>query len=103
MTIDQASKLRDIATRLKKNRKQSRKSNKTRRIAITSGKGGVGKSNFSLNLAIALTKLKKKVLLIDADISLGNLDILLGITPEFLLRDVIEGKISLKQFLMVFV
>ncbi len=100
MAIDQASKLRDIATRLKKNRKQSRKSNRTRRIAITSGKGGVGKSSFSLNLAIALTKLKKKVLLIDADINLGNLDILLGITPEYLLRDVIDGRISLKQLLI---
>jgi len=100
MAIDQASKLRDIATRLKKNRKQSRKSNRTRRIAITSGKGGVGKSSFSLNLAIALTKLKKKVLLIDADINLGNLDILLGITPKYLLRDVIDGRISLKQLLI---
>ena len=100
MAIDQASKLRDIATRLKKNRKQSRKTNRTRRIAITSGKGGVGKSSFSLNLAIALTKLKKKVLLIDADISLGNLDILLGITPKYLLRDVIDGKISLKELLI---
>ena len=100
MSIDQASKLRDIAARLKKNRKQSRKSNKTRRIAIASGKGGVGKSSFSLNLAIALTKLKKKVLLIDADMNLGNLDILLGITPKYLLRDVVDGKIPLRTLLI---
>lgn len=97
---DQAAKLRLIADRLKSNRKTARKNTKTRRIAITSGKGGVGKSSFSLNLAVVLTKLNKKVLLIDADINLGNLDILLGLSPKYTLRDVIEGKISITELLM---
>jgi len=98
--VDQAAKLREMANRLKQNRKLSRRTGKTRRIAITSGKGGVGKSSFSLNLAVALCKLKRKVLLIDADINLGNLDILLGLTPKFMLRDVVEGRIPLKDLLL---
>ena len=100
MATDQAAKLRDIANRLKTNRKLARKTGKTRRIAISSGKGGVGKSSFTLSLAVALTRLKRKVLLIDADINLGNIDILIGKTPEYMLRDVIEGRISLKELLI---
>lgn len=97
---DQADKLRKIADRLKQNRRVTRRSKNTRRIAISSGKGGVGKSSFTLNLAVALTKLKRKVLLIDADINLGNIDILLGISPKYLLRDLIEGRIELNDLLL---
>ena len=54
----------------------------TRVLAVASGKGGVGKTNVVANLAFALTKLRKTVLVMDANLSLGNLDILLGLTPQ---------------------
>lgn len=55
---------------------------KTRVISMTSGKGGVGKTNIVANLGYVLSRLGKKVLILDADLGLGNLDILLGITPK---------------------
>ena len=100
MENDQAKKLRDIASRLRKNRFEARRSNNTKRIAITSGKGGVGKSSFSLNLGLILSKMKKKVLLIDADINLGNLDILLGLVPKMTLRDIITNDQPLENILI---
>ncbi|HOQ81204.1 MAG TPA: AAA family ATPase, partial [Candidatus Cloacimonadota bacterium] len=59
------------------NDKTTKKSNLAKLIAITSGKGGVGKTNFILNLAIAMSIRGKKVLLIDADMNLSNIDVLL--------------------------
>jgi len=55
----------------------------TRVMAITSGKGGVGKTNIVANLGFALSQLGKKVLILDADLGLGNLDILLGLAPKY--------------------
>ncbi|HDN58794.1 MAG TPA: hypothetical protein ENF20_02420, partial [Candidatus Marinimicrobia bacterium] len=52
-------------------------------IAVTSGKGGVGKTNLSVNLSLLLRQFDKKVLLIDADIHLGNVDLFLGVTPPY--------------------
>jgi len=66
-------------------------------IAVASGKGGVGKTWFSVTFAHALAKEGKKVLLFDGDLGLANVDVQLGITPEHDLRKVIEGKVSLEQ------
>ena len=69
----------------------------TRVIAITSGKGGVGKTNIVANLGFALTQLEKKVLILDADLGLGNLDILLGLAPKHNLSHVIAGAKTIPQ------
>ncbi len=66
-------------------------------LAVTSGKGGVGKSNISVNLALLMARMKKNVLLVDADIHLGNVDLLMGIRPKYSIADVISGKIELKD------
>lgn len=58
-------------------------------ISVTSGKGGVGKSNIVVNLGLALARTGLRVLLIDADLGLANLDILLGLTPKFTIHDVL--------------
>ncbi len=61
-------------------------------IAITSGKGGVGKTSIVANIGYYLEKIGKKVLILDADLGLGNLDILLGITPRYNLSHVLTGQ-----------
>lgn len=66
-----------------------------RSIAIVSGKGGVGKSNFSTNFAHALLAKDKKVIIIDMDIGMGNIHILLGLTPQNSLRDYLLNKVEI--------
>jgi len=66
-------------------------------IAIASGKGGVGKTWFSITLAQALGQLKRRALLFDGDLGLANVDIQLGLTPKYDLSGVIAGKLTLKQ------
>ncbi len=74
--------------------------NKTLSIAIMSGKGGVGKSNLALNIGYALAKEKHATLLLDCDLGLANLDVLLGIAPEYNMQDVLQGRI-LPQYALV--
>ncbi len=69
-------------------------------VAVTSGKGGVGKTNVTANLAVALAHLGRRVMVLDADLGLGNLDVLLGLTPKFSLADVLSGQRRLREVLV---
>lgn len=69
-------------------------------IAVASGKGGVGKTWFSITLCHALARMKKRVLLFDGDLGLANVDIQLGLTPERDLGNVVEGQITLREAVM---
>ena len=66
-------------------------------VSVTGGKGGVGKTNVSLNLSIALAELGQDVLLLDADLGLANADVLLGLRPTLNLSHVIDGKAMLSE------
>jgi flagellar biosynthesis protein FlhG len=68
---------------------------RTRSLLFTSGKGGVGTSNLVLNLAIALGEMGQRVVVVDADIGLANLDLLCGLTPRYDLGDVLAGRCAL--------
>jgi flagellar biosynthesis protein FlhG len=72
----------------------------TKIIAITSGKGGVGKTNIVANLGFTLCRFGKKVLILDADLGLGNLDVLLGLAPQYNLSDVIHGDKKLSEIIV---
>ncbi len=106
-TGDQADTLRQMAQNAKKNQ-QTDPAQKgglsnhqgIRVISVTSGKGGVGKSNVVSNLAIALSAQGKKVLLIDADLGLGNLDVLLGLSPTYNLNHVMSGEKTVLEILI---
>ncbi|MFO7599100.1 MAG: MinD/ParA family protein [Candidatus Desulfacyla sp.] len=89
-------KLAEKGTALSKKPEQARKSN-TRVIAITSGKGGVGKTNIVANLGFAMTQLNKKVLIFDADLGLGNMDVLLGLTPKHNISHVAMGTMNISD------
>ena len=87
--MDQAQQLRNVIK--KQNQKAIRHT--ARVITITSGKGGVGKSNLSVNLAIQFRKMGKRVLIFDADFGLANVEVMFGAIPKFNLSDLIyRGK-----------
>lgn len=69
-------------------------------IAVTGGKGGVGKTSVSLNLAMAMAAKGKAVMVLDADLGLANIDVLLGLYPKNNLVDVIEGRLTLEEIII---
>ncbi len=78
-----------------------RKIGETRVIAVTSGKGGVGKSNLSLNLGIAISKNhNKKVLILDADFGTANVDILMGVFPKYNISNVIYDNVAIEEVIV---
>ena len=81
--MDQAESLRNII----KKQEIDEKKRTARVITVTSGKGGVGKTSFSVNLAIQLHRLGKRVVVLDADFGLANIEIMLGIRPKYNLAD----------------
>jgi len=98
MLNDQAAGLRamqsnQIAT-------HSAVSTPVRVIAVASGKGGVGKTNISVNLGVSLSKLGNRVLLMDADMGLANVDIMLGLQTKYNLLHVLEGKKTLEEVIV---
>ena len=92
---DQAETLRELM----KNKNSSNES-KTRIITVASGKGGVGKTNISTNLAIAYAKLGKRVILMDADLGLANVNVVLGIIPKYNLYHLIRKQKTMREIIM---
>ena len=83
----------DQAEQLRKMMQQTNSKPKAKVITVTSGKGGVGKTNLSLNLAIHLSRLGKKVVVFDADFGLANIEVMLGVRPQYNLADMMfRGK-----------
>jgi flagellar biosynthesis protein FlhG len=76
------------------------KEKKARRIAVISGKGGVGKTVLTANIAGALSSLGRRVLVVDADLGLANMDILLGLDPKLTIQDVLHGKHTLEEVIL---
>ncbi|WP_091220414.1 MinD/ParA family protein [Paenibacillus sp. BC26] len=76
---DQAEALRNLV----RNQEQKNEGRTTKVITVTSGKGGVGKSNFSLNFSLALQRIGQKVLIFDADIGMANIDVLMGVSSPY--------------------
>lgn len=96
--VDQAGVLREMKTSVMPSSiRQKRRNVNTRVIAITSGKGGVGKTNISANFAYILSKMGKRTLLLDADAGLANIDVILGITPKYNLHHVLSGEKKLSE------
>lgn len=87
--MDQAERLRDMV----------RNAGKARVLAVTSGKGGVGKTLFAVNLALALVERRKRVALVDVDIGLSNADVLLAVEPRLNIGHVLSGEVSARDAL----
>lgn len=91
--MDQAQRLRNII------KQQNKKEHLAKVITVTSGKGGVGKSNISVNLAIQLSRFGKKVVVLDADFGLANIEVMLGLRPKYNLADMMFHGKSVKEII----
>ena len=103
--IDQAHNLRELIKKSKRIDRplpdQSEKEKPDARfICVSSGKGGVGKSNLTLNLSIKLAQMGKRVLIIDADLGLSNIEVLLGVMPKYNLSHILNGTKNITEIIM---
>lgn len=98
MLNDQAAGLRAMQSGQMQNAKPA--GNPVRVIAVASGKGGVGKTNVSVNLGVSLSKMGQRVLLMDADMGLANVDIMLGLQTRYNLAHVLDGEKTLKEVIV---
>jgi flagellar biosynthesis protein FlhG len=92
---DQAEKLREIM-----HKREPATHKKSRIISVSSGKGGVGKTNISINLALAYANLGKKVIVLDADLGLANVNVVLGVIPRYNLYHLIRKQKKMKDILL---
>ena len=95
---DQAEQLREIMKG--RGAEDGPTSEKTRIITVSSGKGGVGKTNLSINLALAYAKLGKKVIVLDADLGLANVNVVLGMIPKYNLYHIIRKQKTMKEIIL---
>lgn len=92
--MDQAEQLRNVIKQ-----KNQNNINNARVLTITSGKGGVGKSNMAVNLAIWFRKMGQRVIILDADFGLANVEVMFGTVPEYNLGDLIFGGKSIREII----
>lgn len=98
---DQAELLREMMKKKNENDvAEESSSSGTRIITVASGKGGVGKTNISINLALAYAKIGKKVIVLDADLGLANVNVVLGVIPKFNLYHVIRKQKTMKEVIL---
>lgn len=97
--MDQAASLRKLKENITQ-RYPTIDSSHTRVLAVTSGKGGVGKTTVAINMGLALGRLGKKVLVFDGDMGLANINVLLGVIPKYTLFHVLKGYKSLSEIIV---
>lgn len=95
--MDQAQKLRELAEMVIPHTDSNPDVGDARVLTVASGKGGVGKTNFTVNLGIALAKLGKRVSIIDADLGLANIDVMFGIVPKHNIAHAISGEVDIRS------